>query len=88
MRTEIAPGQTPASFGFDVVMADNLPELNVLQAERRYDADGVRKNMLELCFNKLKSVQRVGSRYDKTAESFLGFIDILSIRLWPRHLST
>jgi transposase len=28
------------------------------------------------------------TRYDKTAESFLGFIDITSIRLWLRHLST
>ncbi|KAF0172905.1 MAG: transposase, partial [Rhodobacteraceae bacterium] len=28
------------------------------------------------------------TRYDKTAESFLGFIDITSIRIWLRHLST
>ncbi|SNR55285.1 hypothetical protein SAMN06265370_12611, partial [Puniceibacterium sediminis] len=28
------------------------------------------------------------TRYDKTAESFLGFIDITSIRLWVRLLST
>ena len=32
--------------------------------------------------------RRVANRYDKTAESFLGFIDITSIRLRLRHLPT
>jgi transposase len=45
-------------------------------------------NLVERCFNKLKNARRVATRYDKTAESFLGFIDITSIRLWLRHLST
>ncbi|MDK8874331.1 IS5/IS1182 family transposase, partial [Paracoccus sp. SSJ] len=40
------------------------------------------------CFNRLKNARRVANRYDKTAESFRGFIDITSIRLWLRHLST
>ena len=34
------------------------------------------RNMVERCFNKLKNARRVATRYDKTAESFLGFIDI------------
>jgi len=38
------------------------------------------RNLVERCFNKLKNA----TRYDKTAESFLGFIDMTSIR----HLST
>ncbi len=46
------------------------------------------RNLVERCFNKLKNARRVATRYDKTAESFLGFIDIISIRLWIRHLST
>jgi hypothetical protein len=46
------------------------------------------RNLVERCFNKLKKAWRVATRYDKTAESFLGFIDITSIRLWLRHLST
>ena len=46
------------------------------------------RNLVERCFNKLKNACRVATRYDKTAESFLGFIDITSIRLWLRHLST
>ncbi|GAB5430999.1 MAG: hypothetical protein EpisKO_03690 [Epibacterium sp.] len=44
------------------------------------------RNLVERCFNKLKNARRVATRYDKTAESFLGFIDITSIRLWVRHL--
>jgi transposase len=46
------------------------------------------RNLVERCFNELKNARRVATRYDKTAESFLGFIDITSIRLWLRHLST
>ncbi len=37
------------------------------------------RNRVERCFNKLKNARRVATRYDKTAESFLGFIDITSI---------
>ncbi|GLP85684.1 hypothetical protein GCM10007921_12440 [Tritonibacter mobilis] len=36
----------------------------------------------------LKNARRVATRYDKITESFLGFVDITSIRLWTRHLST
>ena len=47
-----------------------------------------RRDLVERCFNKLKNARRVATRYDKTAGSFLGFVDITSIRLWIRHLST
>lgn len=46
------------------------------------------RNLVERCFNKLKNACRVATRYDKTAESFLGFINITWIRLSLRHLST
>jgi transposase len=46
------------------------------------------RNLVERCFNTLKNARRVATRSDKTAESFPGFIDITSIRLWLRHLST
>ncbi|TJZ85005.1 transposase, partial [Paracoccus hibiscisoli] len=46
------------------------------------------RTLVERCFNKLKNARRAATRYDKTAESFLGFIDITSIRLWVRLLST
>ncbi|WP_276862459.1 transposase, partial [Haematobacter missouriensis] len=46
------------------------------------------RNMVERCFNKMKNSRRLATRYDKTANSFLGFIDIACIRLWLRRLST
>lgn len=46
------------------------------------------RNLVERCVKKLKIARRVATRYGKTAERFLGFIDIMSIRLWIRHLST
>ncbi len=42
------------------------------------------RNLVERCLTKRKNA----TRYDKTTESFLGIIDITSIRLWVRHLST
>ena len=42
------------------------------------------RNMVERCFNKLKHARRLATRYDKTADSYLGFIHIISIRLWMR----
>lgn len=45
MRSEITPGQTSDYLGFDLVMADNLPEPSVLLADRGYDSDNVRKTM-------------------------------------------
>lgn len=34
------------------------------------------RNLVEGCFNKLKNARHVAARYDKTAESFLGFTSI------------
>lgn len=37
------------------------------------------------CFiNRLKNSRRVATRYDQTADSFLGFATLASIRLWIR----
>ncbi|MFK7944206.1 MAG: transposase, partial [Paracoccaceae bacterium] len=46
------------------------------------------RNLVERCINKLKNTRRVATRYDKTAASYLGFIEIVAARLWVRHLST
>ena len=46
------------------------------------------RKLVEQCFNKVKNTRRVPTLYDKTAESVLGFIDITSIRVLLRHLST
>lgn len=45
------------------------------------------RSLVERRFNKFKNARRVATRYDKTAESFLGFPDITSIRLSLRILS-
>ena len=42
------------------------------------------RNRIERCFNKLKNSRRLATRYDKTAASYLGFVQIASIRLWTR----
>ena len=42
-------------------------------------------NMVERCFNKLKNARRLATRYDKTAVCYLGFIHIVSIKVWMRH---
>ncbi|MBT6403986.1 MAG: transposase, partial [Rhodospirillaceae bacterium] len=39
------------------------------------------RNRAERCFNKLKCSRRLATRYDKTADSYLGFIHIAAARL-------
>jgi len=46
------------------------------------------RNQVERCFNKLKCSRRLATRYDKTAASYLGFVQIAAARLWVRSLST
>lgn len=43
------------------------------------------RNLIERCFNKLKHSRRLATRYDKTTESYLGFVLIASARLWCKH---
>lgn len=43
------------------------------------------RNRIERCFNKLKNSRRLATRYDKTAESYLGFVNLAAIRIWTRH---
>ena len=43
------------------------------------------RNLVERCCSKLKHSRRLATRYDKTADSFLGFVLVSSIRLWIRH---
>jgi transposase len=40
------------------------------------------RNRVERCFNKLKNARRLATRYDKTAESYRGFVNLVSMRLW------
>lgn len=43
------------------------------------------RNLIERCFNKLKHSRRLATRYDKTTESYLGFVLIASARLLCKH---
>jgi transposase len=43
------------------------------------------RNRIERMFNRLKQARRIATRYDKTATSFLGFLNIAASRLWLMH---
>lgn len=43
------------------------------------------RNRIERCFNRLKCARRLATRYDKTAASYLGFVHIVSLRMWAKH---
>ncbi len=43
------------------------------------------RNRVGRCFNKLKNSRRLATRYDKTTDSYLGFIHVASLRLWIRY---
>lgn len=40
------------------------------------------RNLVERLFNKLKNWRRIATRYDKTKESYLGFVNLASALLW------
>lgn len=40
------------------------------------------RNLVEHLFSKLKNWRRIATRYDKTKESYLGFVALASIKLW------
>lgn len=46
------------------------------------------RNRIERAFNRLKNARRFATRYDKTSASYLGFVHIVSARIWVRSLST
>ncbi len=45
-------------------------------------------NRIERFFNKLKNARRGATRYDKTADSFLAFVQLASIKIWLRFVNT
>ncbi|HME20422.1 MAG TPA: IS5 family transposase [Acetobacteraceae bacterium] len=46
------------------------------------------RNRIERYFNRIKNARRVATRFDKLASSFLGFVQITSIRYWIRFVNT
>ena len=42
------------------------------------------RNVIERCLNKLKNARRLATRYDKTTDSYQGFITLVSMRIWMK----
>jgi hypothetical protein len=42
------------------------------------------RNRVETFFKRIKPCRRIATRYDKLAETFMGFVVLASIMLWPR----
>ena len=40
------------------------------------------RHLIENFFCKIKECRRVATRYDKTAQNFLGFLQVAAIRIW------
>jgi transposase len=40
------------------------------------------RNRIERLFSKLKNWRRIATRYDKTADSYIGFVSLASALLW------
>ena len=43
------------------------------------------RNRIERMLNRLKQARRIATRYDKTACSFMAFLNIAAARLWLTH---
>ncbi len=46
------------------------------------------RNRVERLVNRLEQFRAVATRYDKTAESFLAFVQLAATRLWLRFVHT
>ncbi len=56
---------------------------------RYYDKELYKqRNLIERLFNRIKNFRRVATRYDKTASSFLVFIQVACVFIWGRRMST
>ncbi len=43
------------------------------------------RNRIERTFGRMKNARRMATPYDQTAASYLGFVQIVAIRLWITH---
>ena len=41
-----------------------------------------RRNIVERCFNRLKHYRAIATRYDKTATSYQGWLDLTTLLMW------
>jgi transposase len=73
IRAELAKADVEA-----VIPAKSNRRTPILYDRRKYRW----RNLVKRLFNKLKNWRRVATRYDKTAESYLGFVALASVTLW------
>jgi transposase len=68
-----------AQAGIEVV----IPAKRNRKEPAPHDAEKYKwRNLIERLFNKLKNWRRIATRYDKTAQSYLGFVAIAAVKLW------
>ena len=90
---EQAPQALLADKGYDAdAIREELADARVeavipAKANRRNPAPHDRakyrwRNHIERLFNKLKNWRRIATRYDKTADSYVGFVSLASALLW------
>ncbi|WKE49614.1 IS5 family transposase (plasmid) [Gluconobacter oxydans] len=108
-------GQVSDYKATDALMNLPVPNPRAMLADRGYDSDSFRqdllihgilpvipsrkgrsvpqktdwrryreRNRIERMFNALKQMRRIATRYDKTALSFMSFLNIAAARLWIR----
>jgi transposase len=91
--SETAPGAMLADKGYDADRALDALDCRDIEAvipprrnrceQRSYDAALYReRNLIERMFNKLKHYRRLATRYEKTALSFLSFLNLIAAKLW------
>ncbi|WP_282937636.1 transposase [Paenibacillus sp. RC67] len=60
-----------------------IPSKRNLRVKRLLDSETYKEHhLIECIFNKVKKYRRLATRYEKTANMFIAFLTLLSIRLW------
>lgn len=83
----LTPGEAHDVKGFGPLFRMIADKAKALLADRGHDADAIRE---EIAFHGVQAVipakrgRRIATRYDKTRESYLGFVTIASATLWLR----
>lgn len=72
IRAELATADVEA-----VIPAKNSRRIIIPHDRQKYRW----RNLVERIFSKLKNWRRIATRYDKTKESYLGFVALASIKL-------
>ena len=62
-----------------------IPPKKNRKVQREYDCDRYKdRNLVERFFGKVKQYRRVATRYEKTAQNFLGFLHLVAIMVLLR----